>query len=940
MSVVNGQVANQTTFNAAFMSRIAVSTSTLAIVQLLNTDIASGPTVLNVQALLNKLIEGVGTSGIGDTNINNYANNNYIVDGDSRKVAIEKLDAQLFTTQTDLDTAEATILNHEGRITNLESNTMTIGGNKTFSGNVVVNGNFTVQGTTTYINSTDLQIVDKAILVNKDGDDTTADMGAGIEVKRTSDNGAIHFDSTKASKWKVGVLSAMYEVLVSGIAQTIAGAKTFTSAISMSSQKITDLANGTAPADAVNKSQLDTVSGVAATAVQTASNVGATGAEVFKQKTGTNLEFRKVKAGTGITIVQNADDVEVNSTATGGGARNFVTNGDAEESATSPFVPYKDAVQSRPEDGTGGAPSVTTSTTIVNPLDRTRSILLTKPAGNLQGEGWAAPFTIDLAQRAKVLKIKKSYIVNSGTFVAGQNFGTPSDSDVIIYVYDITNNRLIEPSSIRLLSNSATLSDVFESTFQTSPDSSQYRLIAHIATTTAAAFELKVEVSVTENAAVYGAPIADEQPYLSPASQGLGTLTGVELFQTRVGDKLKLRGRITLGTTTAVQARLNLPSGLSIKAGINNSNVGTFGRGGTGPQANKGGFILGGGGNNYITFSTSDVIGSTSADPTANAVGTAVGNSGETLFIECEVPIQGWSSSVQLSDDAANRLLSLKTSKNGAQSIPTSVETFITNWTINKDAGFNFNATTGEATVLSSGDYIIFGHLAFVSNGSGLRYSRIYIDGVGSEYGSTGGTPVVGGDTMTTFISILSLVAGQKIRIAGFQSSGGALNIDPAPTYFNVFKLSGGHSIAANEKVQFSVGHTSGQAIAAGVHTKVICNVKRYDSHNIYDTTTGTFRLPRAGVAQLKARFLTANLAVGTTAYYAEVRILKNGAVYKVISGRFNVGGGTTTYVYGEGACDIEGLTTDVWEVQVYHPLASNIFSGDNTQNFIDLVMA
>lgn len=229
MSVVNGQIANDTTFNTSFLSRLAPSSSTVSIISLLNNTAPSGAVVNNAQALLNKLIEGVGTTGEGDTAINNYGAPNYVVNGQHRKDAIIALDTQLKSTQDDLDLAEADITGLDTRINSLESLSMSIGGNKTFTGNVVVNGDFTVQGTTTYINSTDMAVVDKSILVNKDGNDASADTGAGIEVQRTSDNGAIHFDSTLTSKWKLGTFAAKYEVLVSGIAQTIAGIKTFTS---------------------------------------------------------------------------------------------------------------------------------------------------------------------------------------------------------------------------------------------------------------------------------------------------------------------------------------------------------------------------------------------------------------------------------------------------------------------------------------------------------------------------------------------------------------------------------------------------------------------------------------------------------------------------------------------------------------------------------------
>ena len=53
MSVSNGQPANQSTFNTAFVSRTAAQTDTASKLDLLNTDTASGPSITNVQATLN-----------------------------------------------------------------------------------------------------------------------------------------------------------------------------------------------------------------------------------------------------------------------------------------------------------------------------------------------------------------------------------------------------------------------------------------------------------------------------------------------------------------------------------------------------------------------------------------------------------------------------------------------------------------------------------------------------------------------------------------------------------------------------------------------------------------------------------------------------------------------------------------------------------------------
>jgi hypothetical protein len=69
------------------------------------------------------------------------------------------------------------------------------------SGNVVIPGNLTVNGTTTAINTTNLDVVDKQITVNKGGVSPSAE-GSGIAVE--SDGSAVSslaYDSTKASKW-------------------------------------------------------------------------------------------------------------------------------------------------------------------------------------------------------------------------------------------------------------------------------------------------------------------------------------------------------------------------------------------------------------------------------------------------------------------------------------------------------------------------------------------------------------------------------------------------------------------------------------------------------------------------------------------------------------------------------------------------------------------
>lgn len=95
MSVSNGQKANATTFNNAFLSKTANGTTT-GVVTLSNTsDVNSGSSVSNVQRAINEIFDAVGMTGIGDSTRKNYSSNNYVANGDTRKVAVGKLDAAL-----------------------------------------------------------------------------------------------------------------------------------------------------------------------------------------------------------------------------------------------------------------------------------------------------------------------------------------------------------------------------------------------------------------------------------------------------------------------------------------------------------------------------------------------------------------------------------------------------------------------------------------------------------------------------------------------------------------------------------------------------------------------------------------------------------------------------------------------------------------------------
>lgn len=214
--VNNGQKANETTFNDAFLSRTDDS-DTVGVVGLNNTtDVNSGAAVVNTQRAINKLFDSDGTTGEADANAKNYSSNNIVVDGDSRKVAIERLDQAVGLK---LDHPLSSTVNGVAKFTDaggevIESSGVTIDSsdNMEIPGDLIVQGDLTVNGTTTTVNSATLEVTDSNITINNGGNDASAE-GSGITIERTTTNGSLVFDSGVNSFWKAGTAGSEVELV-------------------------------------------------------------------------------------------------------------------------------------------------------------------------------------------------------------------------------------------------------------------------------------------------------------------------------------------------------------------------------------------------------------------------------------------------------------------------------------------------------------------------------------------------------------------------------------------------------------------------------------------------------------------------------------------------------------------------------------------------------
>lgn len=84
-------------------------------------------------------------------------------------------------------------------------------GNKTFNNDVIVQGDFTVNGTSTTINTTNLDVEDKNVTINKNGNDVSAE-DAGLTVERAGVDGSLVYEDALASKWKAGSVGLEIEL--------------------------------------------------------------------------------------------------------------------------------------------------------------------------------------------------------------------------------------------------------------------------------------------------------------------------------------------------------------------------------------------------------------------------------------------------------------------------------------------------------------------------------------------------------------------------------------------------------------------------------------------------------------------------------------------------------------------------------------------------------
>lgn len=560
------------------------------------------------------------------------------------------------------------------------------------------------------------------------------------------------------------------------------------------------------------------------------------------------------------------------------GVPNLIKNGHAEINVTGWTVSKNTVAASRPDSGfVTSSTNITWTRNTTNPIDGQADFLYTKDAANRQGEQVYCGFTVSKKYRAKVLQIEVDYLVNSGTFSAGSS---STDSDVIVYIYDVTNSTFIEPSSFKFLSNSSTIADKFIANFQTSATGSSYRILFHQATTSASAFAVQFkDVRVSPCNYVYGTPITDWVSYTPTFGAGFGTVSTSSFYSRRVGDSLQVKGKWTNGTVAGSAATITVGyAGSNANVTIDTSKVSTNGIIGTAQTSltsttQFGVYPIAPSSNGTAISFT--VQNSTTAFGSGAQNGNIIAASASQNSVDFSVPITGWSSSTQVSDGYDGRFIGGKFIT-ASGSPPTSLTT-VNFGTTSYDSTASYSS--GTYTVPSSGWYKIYSYIGV--NGATVHagdYLELNIRRSGSVIAKTSyravGNYAFGGPVGATEY----FTAGQTIDIQVNTSGITTPSWSAGETLFTVEKTTSPTTISATAKTVFDASDASGTIISTGATGSLISfGTVVTNTHGNY--SSGIFTAQEQGDYTVEGMIQFSANSTG----YRGLKVLKNNTDYRYI---------------------------------------------------------
>jgi hypothetical protein len=569
------------------------------------------------------------------------------------------------------------------------------------------------------------------------------------------------------------------------------------------------------------------------------------------------------------------------------GGINYITNYDA-GADTSGWDEYADAAGTSPVDGTGGTHTgVTWTRSTSTPLRGAASFLLAKDAANRQGMGTGYVFTIDPVDRASMVTLSFNWLSDV----------TLAEGDIVVWIAELLDAdnslvSLIQPTPYKLPGTVASANNAWSAQFQTAPVNTHYRLILHIASTSATAWNIKFDqFACGPSVMKQGVPVTDWQAF-TPVWGGMANLSLSGGKWRRIGDTMQIMAHARFSGAATGALSIDLPAGYSIDN--TKTSRGSYQRLGFAMAHSSANVKYTGGLEQSNTTNTFVFAGPNTA-PWAQTVPFTWANSDELYFF-LEVPILGWSSNCQISSDAETRVVAA--SYNCTSAIVVAQNTPINYDTKEYDThnAVTVGVNTWKFTAPIPGYYSIV--CCGVTNTAGNSF-LLFKNGANIKF--LFGIPVNG--YLATGSIDLYLNAGDYISICpGAAGNTTLVNLSTA-NYVCIKRISGPSQIAASEKVYAMANTNAGQTIAGSdAFTKVVFEDEIKDTHGAYDAPNGRFTAPMAGAYRVTGKVTFASWASGAT-NYLNIALYKNGSLYSYIgtSNEFN----TVTSFWQVGGSDI-----------------------------------
>lgn len=557
-------------------------------------------------------------------------------------------------------------------------------------------------------------------------------------------------------------------------------------------------------------------------------------------------------------------------------ALNYIDASVAEDAGSiNAYDVYADAADVKPVDGIGGTPNITLTRNITNPLSGTGDFRLTKDAVNRQGEGFSYLFTLQKRHQSKVLQISFDYEIISGTYASG---------DIRVYVRNEDTSELFELSQRDLQSVSVGNKVKYLAEFQTSSSGSSYRMIIHISSVSASAYSLSFNnFRIWERTQTIGSVITEWTPFDMTVKGEfsdpiLGTNSQQGLWR-REGSSMRIKWGFrqqSLGTAGSGIYYFLLPNGYAIdRTKTNGSSRSLYDAVGQAQAGDSSGTkpvwsvcIPGA----SETYPNSVVIMTTTTAVSSSNYGFA-SDADLTIGFEALVPIQGWGSSVTMSEQSEGRLIAAmyQNSENvtASSSVPFNFQTKVID-THNK-------VTTGAAWKFTVPEHGIYGVSYSLGYGSGtLGTVSLYKNGTEycvMEYLNTGHAG--------TF-SLIELNQGDYIDLRPDNSM---ISYANPKDYISIFKLQSPQSIGTSEKLCARYTSVSGQVLNTG--DIINFETKDFDTHGA--VTVGAnwkFTAQEYGIYEVNVQYQTLN----NSTVSAIPAVYKNGSLYLINLGSSHVG--------------------------------------------------